>query len=295
MNILILARWDHSGAGYALYQAVNEHTRHEARQVCYEKSYLGYPYDLYAPTPAELRELCDWADVINLHDGTDWLMPKGIGWRPMVTTYHGTEYRARWPWFNITDFQMERPATALNLDLCMFGPRWLPRPVPDMLHTKREHNGSFRVAHAPTNRYVKDTETVLATLEEIDGIEVVLIEGVNNAECLKIKAGCDLLVEEFKLGYGTNAMETWATGMPVIGNAYTGIKQYMRFKLGELPFVETDLVDLRAAVERLRDDRGAYDAAARKGRNYWNKHHRPDVVADKFIKICQEAMDGGNE
>ena len=100
MNILILERMDHSGAGYALMQAVNEHTEHKARQATYEVSYLDYPVDILQPSRKQVRELWEWADVVNIHDGDDTLVSLPAPDRPMVTTYHGSTYRANWPYYN---------------------------------------------------------------------------------------------------------------------------------------------------------------------------------------------------
>jgi glycosyltransferase involved in cell wall biosynthesis len=148
----------------------------------------------------------------------------------------------------------------------------------------------FRVAHAPTNRRAKNTNDVIAALDGLQGVELVLIEGKNNAECIKIKAGCHLLIEEFKFGYGTNAVENWAMGIPVVGNAFDGLRLYMETRLGQLPFVATPLEELRQRVKELKDDRAAYEAAAEKGRTYWHKYHRPEVVAEQFVNICREAQ-----
>jgi glycosyltransferase involved in cell wall biosynthesis len=292
MNILILADGDWSGAGYALFEAINQHTDHTARQVAYQRNYLDYDCDVFKPTDAELRELIEWADVVNIHDGNDWLIPSGAPHKLSFVTYHGSQYRARWPHYNVLDRGRQRISTALNLDLVMLGPRWLPRPIPNLgTKHKRSNNGVFRVAHAPTNRGVKDTETVIGALDALDGVELVLIEGVSNAECIQRKAECDLLVEEFQLGYGTNALENWAMGIPVIAHALPGILAYMKRELGELPFVDTPLENLRETVTMLRDDRKAYSDAKRKGRRYWRKYHAPKVVAKRFIEICEETID----
>jgi len=292
VNILILADGDWSGAGHALFEAVNDHTEHTARQVAHQRSYLGYDCDVFAPSRSELRDLIEWADVVNVHDSNDWLIPQDVPSRPTVATYHGSQYRARWPYYNALDAQRNRVSTALNLDLAMLGPKWLPRPMPDMKDARNGYrrNGAFRVAHAPTNRQIKDTETVIGALDALDGVELVLIEGVSNDECIEIKAGCDLLVEEFKLGYGTNALENWAMGIPVVAHAFPGILAFMQMSLGKLPFVDTPLERLRDTVTHLRDSKSAYNAAQRKGRAYWKNYHEPSVVASKFIEICKESI-----
>jgi hypothetical protein len=291
MNILILAEWDHSGAGNALMHAVNECTEHEARQVAYEDSYLQYPCDVFRPTPQELQKLWDWADMVNLHDGAYHLIPDGAEARPIVSSYHGSTYRNRWPYYNEVDRQSGNVATAFNIDLVMLGPRWLPRAVPDMMDKRWRQSGAFRVAHAPTSRRIKDTETVLGAVKDIPGVELVLIEHTSNADCLQIKAGCDLLIEEFQLGYGTNAVECWAMGLPVISHAIPGILMEMRERLHPLPFVDTPLEELRERVIQLRDDKNVYKEAARRGRSYWADYHQPQVIARQFIEMCEERLE----
>ena len=295
MNILIVADWDHSGAGYALAEAVNENTEHKARHVMFTESYLGYPHHILRPSIVEMRELVAWADVVNLHDSADRLIPKGAAMRPVFTTYHGSEYRNRWAYFNCFDRAVGRIATALTLDIALMGPAWLPRPIPDLSYMHSGGNGTFRVAHAPSNRAVKDTETVIQVLGDLDGIELDIIEGVANDECVARKARADLLVEEFKLGYGTGSLEGWALGIPVIANAIPQILSYMRTRLDPLPFVATPLENLRQTVKDLRDDKELYAAARDKGRAYWEQYHRPDVVAEKFIRICEKQINGGDK
>lgn len=293
MNILILANGDWSGAGHALFEAINQHTDHVARQVAFHANYLGYACDIFQPTLAELRTLVDWCDVVNVHDANDWLVPEDVPFRPSFTTYHGGQYRSRWPYYNVIDREAERISTALNLDLAIFGPRWLPRPMPDLSHLRNgyERDGTLRVAHAPTNRAAKDTKAIIEALSDLDGVELVLIEHVSNEECIRRKAECDALVDEFKLGYGTSALECWAMGQPVIAGAFQGILSYMRFRLGELPFVVTPLEHLRERIVELRDDATAYQAAAEKGQRYWEKYHDPRKVAAQFIEICQESLE----
>jgi hypothetical protein len=63
----------------------------------------------------------------------------------------------------------------------------------------------------------------------------------------------------------------------------------MQTKLGELPFVETPVEQLRERVKQLRDDSDAWVAAMWKGRSYWHKYHRPETVAEQFVDICREA------
>jgi hypothetical protein len=291
VNILILGEWDNSGGGYALKEAVEAHTDHVVRQACWNDSYLDYPVDVLNPDAQQLRELWEWSDVVNLHDNADKLLRSTLPGRPVFATYHGSEYRARWAYYNHLDKERGRISTALNLDLAMLGPRWLPRPMPDLSYMRngKEPGQELHIVQAPTNRAIKNTQDVIDALGELDGVKLEIIEGVSNAECLQRKARADAMIGEFHLGYGTSDVECWAMGMAVIGNANPSLAAFMQSRLGELPYIPAPIEELQETVIWLRDNRHELEIAAQRGRAYWKEHHDPERVARQFIAICEEA------
>jgi hypothetical protein len=292
MNILLIAQYDWSGAGYALAEAINQHTDHQARHVTLEgQTYLEYPHDILKPDLGELRRLIDWADVLNLHDDQDILG----GRLPVVKTYHGSYYRQDWNAINEGDKSLGYHQTCLTIDLSLYGPRWIGRPIT----LNGEHDpdpDTFKVIHAPTDRAKKGTALVVEALGDLDGVELEIIEKVTNAECLKRKAKGHILVDQMgpnALGYGTNALEAWALGMPVVSSAPDTLRLAFAEALRTtgLPFVSVGTADeLRDAVETLRDDEELYRFWANAGRDYLRLWHDPANVAERFIEVCERLV-----
>ena len=79
----------------------------------------------------------------------------------------------------------------------------------------------LRVAHAPSKRAVKGTDTVLAAVESLRArgapIELDLIEGVPNREARLRYAAADVVVDQLRIGwYGMLAIESMALAKPVV-------------------------------------------------------------------------------
>ncbi|NIV39132.1 MAG: hypothetical protein GWN58_59865, partial [Anaerolineae bacterium] len=69
-------------------------------------------------------------------------------------------------------------------------------------------------------------------------------------KCLQRKARSHLYIDQFLMGYGTNALEAWAMGIPVVAGAHPDLRDRIKAAVGFVPFVETRIEDLRATVER---------------------------------------------
>lgn len=300
MNILIIAKEDFSGAGYAQMQAINSCTEHECRAITYRMMGLRYPVDILRPTPEELAHWVDWADVLNLHDAhpPDFRGLKKRPQRPVVTTYHGSWYRAPVHRRRHTDATCKQKGwiqTALVIELATYGPRWIGRAIPDLSHMWEPDADIFRVSQAATNRLRKGVNETLAALKRIEGIKFEIIEKVNNAECLRRKSHSHLSIDmgpaPGMLSHGTTSLESWSMGMPVISCPQEWIHNAALEYIGYSPYCYcTNQEELREAVVRFRDDEKFYKHWQEIGQRYIAEFHAPAVVAEKFVAACEEAM-----
>lgn len=291
MNILIAARNDWSGAGYALMQAINEHTEHTARAICYNRTYLDYSCDVFAPQPDRVLQLAAWADMWNLHDGGN-LIPREAEPRPVVATYHGSWYRRNWRAVNPAADRLGYIQTCLTMDLTQYGPRWIGRSIADLSHSHIPALDTFQVAHAPTGREKKGTDRIIEGLRGLEGVMLDLIEYVPNDECLRRKAHAHLFIDQMVdiVGHGTNSLEAWAIGIPVISNASETVRKLIVDHIGFIPFYLTQNVrELREAVKLFRDNAEFYAHWQAIGARYIRRWHAPQVVAARFIELCEEA------
>lgn len=296
MNILIVSEVDCSGSAWALYMAL-VHSGNNVVQVVFRKNKLNYPCDIFRPSTIRMKELCDWADVINLHTG-----PKDVTnhiaqvfWKkPVIITYHGSTYRERHRQYNLLHRDRGWFQTAMTLDLCQYGPKWLPRSQQDLSLMEHANITGFKVIHCPTQPVRKGTAFIKEALRDIPYVEFEVVTGVSNMECLRRKAQAHVLVDRLgvnQLGYGTNALEAWSLGIPVLGDAHPELYQFMKKKLGVVPFIQVDSVRaLRANVEELRDNIELRQKWTAIGRTYIATHHAPKVVVERFLEYCGELL-----
>jgi hypothetical protein len=290
MQIFILSHYGNGGCEFTFAKAVNEAGGHQARAARWDANYLDFDFDILGPTPEDIAELWEWADVVTLIDfgdpGSLARLPEGLPKRPLLKVYTGTGYREHFRAFNVIDSGLGAIQAAVTLDLCQRGPAWLPLPVDDLSDKYDPDPNVFRVAQAPTNRAVKSTDHVVRELGKMPGWE--LIEFVDNATCLARKSRLHLLIDQFHFGYGTNAAEAWAFGYPVVADADDWILGAIEREMGYLPFVRP-MGNLKATVTRLRDDPDFYEFARKRGRTCWQEYHAPAKVAARLVALAERA------
>lgn len=291
MNVLIVAEVDHTGAGLALARALNE-CGHDAVHVSFKRSWCQFPYDLLDPSPGRMRELEKWAHVINVHDAAIQRIEHPRR-RRIVMTYHGSWYRRRTSAVNARDRAAGWAQTALTIDLARFGPAWIGRPIWTLPAANTDPDvGPLRVIHAPTQRINKGTERAIAACDALPGVELVLIEGIPNAECLEIKRTGHVYLDQFgdrAVGYGTNSLEAWAMGLPVISSCGTvAIRRAFFETLGAIPFAPADTVAIiRDQIQRMRDVETYRKHWIARGRDHIAAYHSPDYVVRRFVEVCE--------
>lgn len=291
MNIFSVGAWDWGGSGYFLSQAVTKYTEHTSRALRKERSKLEFPMDMTGLTKEEIRRWWNWADVIHVHDalgiGKMKLPPK-----PIVVTYHGTKYRQNPERHNRKDERQNWMSTVATPDMLSFGLPVLQNCRPDL---GRYINPApeFTVVHAPTKRVSKGTAGVIKACEKLK-VRLLLIENIPWKECIRLKGQGHVLIDQFRLGYGSNAIEAWSMGMPVISDAEEELIPYFEQQFDEIPFfrVEHDLTD---AIEALRTDKELYKKYAELGHHHYCQYHKPEVVAQKAVGFYQQALDAFNE
>jgi len=292
MNILVISRIDCAACGYFTAQAINLYTGHHARAVRRKRrdsGYIHYPVDVESPDRHELRSLWVWADVVHVYD-TPSALPRDLPPRPTVITYNGSMYRKRRAHFDRRDRANGWVQTATTLDLT--GPQvgWLPCARPPLDVYRRERRAGL-VVHAPTSRRVKSTEAVIKELGKLRGVRLDVIEGVSWVECLTRKARAHVLVDQFDLGYGCNAVEAWALGIPVVGNARPDILAAMRQVIGYVPFTVTPLDRLAEVVLELTHNPDFYAYELARGKHCYKAHHSLESVARRALGYYKQALE----
>lgn len=295
MKVLILGYADNGGATWFISQAVNRYTDHVARGVRMVQNYLDYPHDILKPDARRLRDRWAWADVIHVRDSA-FFMPDGLPPKPTVITYTGKFYRRNYAEYHRRCRERHWVPTCSTIDMRAYyptdPPAWLPNPREDMIDRARPDPDRFVVVHAPTMRERKGTATIIKAVAGLDGVELELIEHITYAECLKRKARGHVVVDQFRMGYGNNAIEGWALGLPAIGGVMA--EKYGRPLLdqaGYLPYVKASetVESIGRWLARLRDDREFYRQARERGRAYFFQYHHAPVVARRAVELYERA------
>jgi len=251
MRVLsIHAGADTGGQGWGLTQAFKGNADIQFRSVARSTNYIDYPHDMdWSEAPAAW----DRTHVAHLHNNTRTMRLMGPR-KPFVLHHHGTYYRENSTALNLEVERAGARAVVATVDLLRFGNNltWVPQPhkIPETMRPASRRTKSIRVGHAPTDRGIKDTEAFLAACTKL-GVEPVLIEGKSWAECLELKATCDVLYDQVQLGYGNNAVEAWALGIPVIAGATDDILEVMDSRLKQRPFFTATTDTLADAIDAM--------------------------------------------
>jgi glycosyltransferase involved in cell wall biosynthesis len=155
------------------------------------------------------------------------------------------------------------------------------------------------IAHAPTNRSVKSTKELLAAIQRLqdDGFEVELdlIERRSWKECLERKAKADIYFDQIGLGYGCNALEAWAMGIPVVAGGADATLDEMERRFGFLPFYHATEETIYDALRELIEDPELRERYGRIGYEYVKQWHDAPIVAEQLKAIYSRAMGNAEE
>lgn len=206
--------------------------------------------------------------------------------KKVVCFYHGTDLRNRGILPEIDKLTHLRLTS--EWDLLELDPRleylYLPVDTSQFPETRRVSGGHVKICHAARNIY-KGTKYVVEAVQELQktsDVELVLLQNVPYDEALRLKAKCDIFVDQLTneggWGYGMSSVEALAMGMPVV----TNISPQLTDKLVDSPFVQANpstLVSVLASLVRNNDWRRELAA---KGRQWVARWHDIRAVGDSL-------------
>lgn len=158
-----------------------------------------------------------------------------------------------------------------------------------------------RVMHAPNHRGIKGTEFIIRAVEELQReglkIEFRLIEGLQNDQVKKmLQSEVDILVDQIIIpGYGLNAIEGMACGVPVLANLdqekYTRVFRRYSF-LDECPILAANHETIKEDIRSLVVNPGLRETLGRAGRHYAEKYHSIEAAKYLFGAIYDKIWQG---
>jgi len=268
---------DPAGTGIAFCRAVNRlerDDRHSCRLVTLETRYThSWGKDLHVPDLdeaglAELERLLKTSDVLHFHMTADEHLRLGpflpadfLAGKAVVHHEHGhhdfrsdpERFRAKYRALGRNNLLVSTP------DLLRMMPeaRWQPNLVHEQealfRPAERQWFGPLNIAHSPTRKDLKNTDDLLAVVDELSrsglDLRLDLIDNVPNAECLARKQAAHVLFDHMQGYYGVSSLEGLSQGLAVIA----GLDAWNRQHVAEFSGTE----DLPWVVARNRDELAA--------------------------------------
>ncbi len=300
LNIAIVADLNIAGYSTTLMRLLNEHTIHQARVVVFQGDYLNYGEDIVLSRAsdaqkAEAAEILQSADFFHVSRHPKPL--QGLDWRAALrpdnalVQYHGTDLRLNarryYDWHMRTgilglaawDYTMIEQAPFLHHIPAWFDPAHITPCTPPA------DGEPVRVCHTPTHRSVKRTDLFLEATERLKrhhDLEVVLIEGVPNAECLRIKSTCHVTFDQISVGaYGLTSVESMAAGHAVL----CGLSNVGASIMPDCPIVNVHEGNLERRLGELLDDRARMRRLGEAGIAWVRRVHDPLTVLVRYLHL----------
>lgn len=296
MNILHLHPGPDTGGQSVAGKRVLEAAGHTVRVFTHHQHPFGYAASEKWEDDL-VRDAFRDADVVIAHNDATVIKPFWDGGpKNIIVHHHGTRFRTNpGPIYAIAAAIAARQIVS-TVDLLLSVPdggraEWFPQVVDTdrMRHIRDLHRpgaGRPRITHAPTNRQVKGTRFVVRARKRLKGeYDFVIITRQPWTMCLTIKATSDLFIDQLILGYGNNAIEAWAMGIPVLAGATDPIAEAMRREFGELPFYRTTPDMLVPDIRTILRDSDIYARLVEAGTRHVERYHAPEAWLERAMRL----------
>ena len=207
----------------------------------------------------------------------------------IVSVFYGTELRVdgvvpaldRLSDLNIT---VESDHAYLHPDIhFVYAPFELP-----VERAPRAPGGPVRIVHAPSHRYNKGTDIILPVIERLKArfdFEFVLVEGLTQDECRKVKYTCDLCVDQIGnrggTGYGVSSLEMFAAGIPCLSD----FTDFLADSLPGHPFYLADPATLENVLAGILADPRELAERGTRSRAWLRATHGYDAVRPRMAEL----------
>lgn len=146
-------------------------------------------------------------------------------------------------------------------------------------------NDTPLIVHAPSKRGIKGTANLISAIDKLKTkglkFDFQLVENVSHSAALQIYSKADIIVDQLRIGwYGVLAVEGFALKKPVVSYIRKDLLDY--FSEG-LPLINTNIEDLEKDLEKLLLSKGLRDEYGKRGFEFLNEVHAPQVVAQQLI------------
>lgn len=149
------------------------------------------------------------------------------------------------------------------------GSRYQPAsPQPDA-------NRPLRIVHASNHRMFKGTRFLIEAVDQLkaegEQVELVLVEGIPNAQALELYKSADIIFDQCLMGnYGYFALEAMALGKPVM--CFIRHPEQYLLSPEECPIIRIHVSTLKEDIRSLLRQREELSEIGKRGRHYVQTH-----------------------
>tara|TARA_Y100000590_G_scaffold356003_1_gene410004 strand:- start:300 stop:1382 length:1083 start_codon:yes stop_codon:yes gene_type:complete len=233
-------------------------------------------------------------DVVHFDSGMDFLKDESFvsalykKGKKIICHYHGEDLRSRgvMPFIdNISDLNLTN-----ELDLLHKHPNihylFLPFET-SQFSIKNKVSDVIRVAHSPTNRYYKGSNTIIYACKKLeeDGLIVFdLIENLSHKETLERKKLADIFIDQIGefggWGYGMSSIESLSMGICTL----TEMNQTYQKFIPDHPFINIDSRSIISVIKSLVNDKNKIIEYGYKSRVWVKNYHDIKKVSKSLYK-----------
>ncbi len=305
INIAVVADFNIAGQLSLLFRMINRYTTHKARLVILQGDYLSYDRDLILSS----GDQNDYEEAVRVIENADFYhigrFPKNfndINWAGILkpdnclVQYYGSEMRNNAA--QIYKWHSENKIAGLSAwDYTMIEKAPLFYHVNMMCDFSRIKQCSpprdvIRICHPPTNRQFKKTDMLLDAFEKLKQrypVELELIEGKSNEECLDIKSRCHITFDQVSVGiYGLSAIESMAAGHAVL----SGISNFAASYHPDNPVVYVTGENLYDKLESLLKSRKEITRVGNSSKIWARVHHDPMKIIRQYLWMYDFVLHG---
>lgn len=289
MKILHLAYRDTSGVP-GRWARAHRAAGHDTRML------VELPHPFVYGTPAKIQR---WTTLVNTTEGRAALVADDLEWADAIMAYdhpyylkvalstgkpvlwrafgqsardHAAELRRLLADPLVVRATVGLPDLAMTLGLELVG---APYPLLDPADPT-----ALVLCHAPSDRESKGTTVVIGAAERTPWA-VDVLERQKNYVVMKHKRRAALIVDSFnEYGYGVNAIEAMALGLPAVAYARNDIREFWR-RLGSPVVLVEGPDELRAMLTRLAADHELRRRLGEKGREWVASFHSGEARASE--------------
>jgi glycosyltransferase involved in cell wall biosynthesis len=149
----------------------------------------------------------------------------------------------------------------------------------------------IRIGHAPTNRKAKGSDVIIRFIKEMEqkfSVKLVLIENLKFEKAIELKRSCHLFIDQIgNLGYGMNAIEALAMGIPACSSLAPGFKD----TYPDHPFIEITGENIKEVMIDIIKNYEFLEEIGRKGWKWVQNNHDALQVIKEIHRLADIKRD----